>query len=195
MSQIVRHCLNTLTVLEASCFPAARIQDDGPSCQSNVAKCQDKGCENDYFPFITARDKRMLCHKKRLITSHKRAGLRCTIPCQRLSSTRWTISTISNRCWKHFTRSSLSKNVLITQRKYACQIRAISLKCLKFHSGDNYGLGWGPCLIMSRATSTCFVQVTNTAVLRFTITVVSRARHPDPPTALFRKRDHILFSG
>src|SRR5262245_40594811 len=38
------------------------------------------------------------------------------------------MSTISNRCWKHFTRSSLSKNVLITQRKYACQIRAISLK-------------------------------------------------------------------
>src|SRR5262245_52550037 len=33
----------------------------------------------------------------------------------------------SNRCWKHFTRSSLSKNVLITQRKYACQIRDMSL--------------------------------------------------------------------
>src|SRR5215510_12912162 len=29
-------------------------------------------------------------------------------------------------------RSSLSKNVLITQQKYACQIRAFSVICLKF---------------------------------------------------------------
>ena len=44
---------------------------------------------------------------------------------------------------------------------YPLQIRVIQLECLKF-----YGLGWGPSLI----TSTCFVRVTNTAVLRFTIT-------------------------
>jgi len=38
-----------------------------------------QSCEKDYFPFITGqirRDKRMLCRKKRLIKSHKRAGLR-----------------------------------------------------------------------------------------------------------------------
>src|SRR5262245_39094420 len=64
------------------------------------------------------RDKRMLCRKKRFITSHNsRPYGWMTIPYQRLSETRWTISRISNRCWKHFTRSSLSKNVLITQRK------------------------------------------------------------------------------
>ena len=50
------HWLNTLTVLEASCFPAARIQDDGRRCQSNVAKSQDKGCENDYFTFIARQN-------------------------------------------------------------------------------------------------------------------------------------------
>jgi len=50
------HWLNTLTVLEANCFPAARIQDGGRSCQSNVAKCQNKGGENDYFPFITGQN-------------------------------------------------------------------------------------------------------------------------------------------
>ena len=66
--------------------------------------------------------------------------------------TRWTISTIPNRCWKHFICSNLSKNVLITQQKYACQIRAVSVICLKFHSWGNYGLGWGPSRITTRAT-------------------------------------------
>ena len=32
---------------------------------------------------------------------------------------------------------------------FSCQIRDISVICLKFHSGDNYGLGWRPSLITS----------------------------------------------
>ena len=73
------HCLNTLTVLKPSCFPAARIQDDGPSCSIECRQMSGQSCEKDYFPFITGqirRDKRMLCRKKRLIKSHKRSGLR-----------------------------------------------------------------------------------------------------------------------
>ena len=30
-----------------------------------------------------------------------------------------------------------------------CQESAISLRCVKFYSGDNYGLGWGESLITS----------------------------------------------
>src|SRR5262245_12679175 len=35
----------------------ADAQARGPlNCQSNVAKCQDNGCENDYLPFITVQN-------------------------------------------------------------------------------------------------------------------------------------------
>jgi hypothetical protein len=74
------HCLNTLTVVKSSSFPTAGIQDSGRSCQSNVAKYQDKGGEKDYFPFIAGQNSKgqanALPQKNRLITSHKRAGLR-----------------------------------------------------------------------------------------------------------------------
>jgi hypothetical protein len=79
VSTNIGHCLNTLTVPKSSCFPAARMQDGGPSCQSNVAKCQDKSCEKDYsFHHWTKFEGTSECSaaKKRLITSHKRAGLR-----------------------------------------------------------------------------------------------------------------------
>jgi hypothetical protein len=51
-----------------------------------------------------------------------------------------------------------------------CQESAISLKCLKFYSGDNYGLGWGPPL----STITYHEH----GSLRFTFTVVFRIRDP-----------------
>ena len=68
--------------------------------------------------------------KKRLIASHKRAGLRMdddSVPKALIDA----MDDLDD--WKHFTRSGLSKNVLITQREYACQRRAISLKRLKFY--------------------------------------------------------------
>jgi hypothetical protein len=34
-------------------------------------------------------------------------------------------------------------------QKTPCQESAISLKCLKFYSGDNYGLGWVASVITS----------------------------------------------
>src|SRR5262245_63942916 len=39
---------------------------------------------------------------------------------------------------------------------FACQIQAISLKCLKFYSRGNYGLGWGPSLITSTSDEHVF---------------------------------------
>src|SRR5262249_52542763 len=124
MHRALGSCPITSTVVLRStntCFLPTRSRGTNtavcPSCQSNVAKCQDKGSESDYF--LSSQDK---------IQGQANARINArAVPCQRLS-TRWTISTISNRCWKHFTRSSLSKNVLITQRKYACQIQAIWLK-------------------------------------------------------------------
>jgi hypothetical protein len=69
------HCLNTNRT-EIKLLPDT-IQDDGRSYQSNVAKCQDKGCAKDYF-HTTKFEGTSECSavKKRLITSHKRAGLR-----------------------------------------------------------------------------------------------------------------------
>jgi hypothetical protein len=75
--------------------------------------------------FLSSQDKiskGMLCRKKRLITSHKRAGLRMDDD---------AMDDLDDFKPLYFTRSSLSKNVLITQRKFACQIRARSLKCQK----------------------------------------------------------------
>ena len=132
MSTNSGHCLNTLTVLKASCFPAARIQDDGPSCQSNVAKCQDKSCEKGLFSFHhrTKFDGTSVCSAVKNGSSH-----RINAPSKEDDDPvpKALIDAMDDRCWKHFTRSRLSKNVLITQRKYACQRRAISLKRLKFY--------------------------------------------------------------
>jgi hypothetical protein len=65
---------------EIKLLPGSEDPDGGPSCQSNVAKCQDKGCENDYFSFITGQKfegtSEYSAAKKRLSTPHKRAGPR-----------------------------------------------------------------------------------------------------------------------
>ena len=78
-----------------------------------------------------------------------------------------------------FILSPLSFSRLILHPlKTPCQESAMSLEWLKFYSGDNYGLGWGPSLITSTRHEHVFIRVTNTAVLRFTITVVFRSTRP-----------------
>src|SRR5262245_33258955 len=63
MHRALGSCPITSTVVLRStntCFLPTRSRGTNtavcPSCQSNVAKCQDKGCENDYFPCTGQKD-------------------------------------------------------------------------------------------------------------------------------------------
>ena len=74
---------------ESKLLPGSADPRRWPSCQSNVAKCQDKGCENDDFPFIAGQNSKGQANAlPRKNGSSHRINARhqgWTIPCQRLS--------------------------------------------------------------------------------------------------------------
>ena len=156
-----------LTVLKSSCFPAARIQEDGRAVNRMSQNVRTKAVRRTIFLSSQnkiQRDKRMLCREKipgEVIStfrefskrgssarnddaSHKRAGPRMDddpVPKALMDAMDdledfQTVVGSTSQSSQSLATSTITKHEH-GSLYFACQIRAISVICLKIYSRDN----------------------------------------------------------